>query len=143
MGYNTGRHDKALTLVTASGRCRNSTRPGPLPWSPSRPNGARDTSGWRAGAWVVSAVLVLVMAACGGEELKTVRGAVVDVQESAPFQLSSLDVQDGNGTVWHFEAREFEGFSPPHLREHMVQGLRVSVTYREDGGALVVVAITD
>ena len=91
----------------------------------------------------MSAVLVLAMAACGGEELKTVRGAVVDVQESVPFQLGSVDVQDENGTVWHFEARGFEGVSPPHLREHMVQGLRVSVTYREDGGALVVVTITD
>lgn len=94
--------------------------------------------------YVALVLLVLALAGCGGEEAESVRGAVVDVQESTPFILGSIDVQDEDGKLWHFEARgELEGFTPSHLREHMVQGLPVLVTYDDDGGALVIVSVTD
>ena len=89
------------------------------------------------------AALVLSLVACGGEELQTVRGAIVDVQQSSPFELGSLDLMDESGAVLRFEARGYQGFTPSHLIEHMVQGLPISVTYRRGNGALVIVEIAD
>lgn len=129
MGYNTGTNMTLLRLTVRTTMSRRQVAP--------------DAPGL-SGLYVALAMLVLALAACGGEETESVRGAIVDVQESAPFILGSIDVQDEGGTLWHFEARgELEGFTPSHLREHMVQGLPVSVTYDEDGGTFVVVSITD
>ena len=58
-------------------------------------------------------------------------------------ELVSVDVEDAQGVMWHFVAGGFKGFTPSHLREHMVQGAPVSVRYRKENGTLVIEEITD
>ena len=127
MGYNKERRYEALMPDSAGTMSRRQVQP---------------VAPGRSVLCVALAMLVLALAACGGEGAESVRGAVVDVL--GPFVLGSIDIQDENGKIWHFEARgELEGFTPSHLREHMVQGLPVLVTYDDDGGALVIVSVTD
>ena len=59
--------------------------------------------------------------------------------------LESLTLVDENGTRWMFEARgrQVEGFTPSHVREHMVLGQPVRVTFHRENGALIINDITD
>ena len=52
---------------------------------------------------------------------------------------------DETGKKWHFEAngKTFASFTPSHLNEHMLLGLRVTVVFHEEGEVLVVDDVTD
>ena len=96
-------------------------------------------------------MLVLGSWACGGgtapsadtTQAAEVTGALVGVESPSLLVLDSLDVRDAAGHVWHFLADGYSGFTPSHLREHMVQGLPVTVRYRSEDGGLVLVEVTD
>ena len=89
------------------------------------------------------ASLAIMPVACGEEKTGVVRGVVTGVEAMSLLELRSLDVEDEDGDTWHFEARGFKGYTPSHLREHMVQGLRVAVVYHKEKGAMVIDEITD
>ncbi len=103
----------------------------------------------------VALALLFVMAvaagACGGAtdgataEPESVRGRIVEVVPLGLLDLDSLTIEDSDGNQWRFEARgaRFFSFSPSHLTDHMVQGLPVTVTFKREGGALVVSGIGD
>ena len=90
-------------------------------------------------------------AACGGPsgegllDQETVHGQIVEVVPLGLLDLESITIEDSVGTLWRFEARgaRFSSFSPSHLTEHKVRGLPVTVTFRREGDALVVSAISD
>ena len=87
---------------------------------------------------------LIVLISCDDEAVRTYRGIVVDVKESEPFVLSSINLEGRDGEVKEFRIkREMDGFTPSHLREHMVLGAPVFVRYRDDGGILVIVSISD
>ena len=70
------------------------------------------------------------------------------IMEFAPRSLldfESIKVVDESGTVMEFHSggRRFSHFTPSHIREHMVLGQGVVVSYREDGGEFHIVEITD
>ena len=70
------------------------------------------------------------------------------IMEFAPRSLldfESIKVVDESGTVMEFHSggRRFSHFTPSHIREHMVLGQGVVVSYREDGGVFHIVEITD
>ena len=96
-------------------------------------------------------VLAVTATACGDggaptvETDQTVHGLLVDVVAASLLDLDSITLLDGEGNRLTFDAggRRFDGFSPGHVREHMVQGVPVTVTYREADGRLLVVAISD
>ena len=106
---------------------------------------------------IATAALVLVVAlalgltACGADSgrasqisaAETIRGFIVEVEAKSIVELGSLDVEDPEGVTWHFVGRDFKGVSPSHLREHMVQGLPVSVTFHRENGTLVIEEVTD
>ena len=85
--------------------------------------------------------------ACGGgaDDVETFRGLIVDVAAESLLELTSLTVEAENGTRLTFETRStaIPGFSPSHLREHMVLGLLVTVTFHRDNGAYVLDDLTD
>lgn len=87
----------------------------------------------------------LILGACGDTPERTYRGFVVDVQESAPFVLKSIKLQSEDGEVrqFLFTDKLYDGFTPSHLREHMLLGDPVSVRYRDNDGILVIVSIKD
>lgn len=81
----------------------------------------------------------------GASDVETVSGIIRDVQAASFLELDSLTVEDGSGVVWVLEGRgiALPGFNPSHLRDHMVMGLTVRVSYVEIDGSLLIVAIED
>ena len=75
----------------------------------------------------------------------SVTGSIVRVESLSLVELEVLEVRDESGKVWTFEAQRgrFGSFTPSHLREHQVLGLKVQVQYHEEAGALVIDGITD
>lgn len=73
-----------------------------------------------------------------------VRGRIVEVQASSLLTLTSMAVVDDSGRRWEFVAQGgYQGFPPSHLREHMLLGQPVTVTYRRRGDLLVLVEVAD
>jgi hypothetical protein len=72
-------------------------------------------------------------------------GNITDVQPSSFFGLESLTLVDEDGNQWQFDGRDVAvpGFAASHLREHMILGMAIMVTYENDGGVLVVKDIKD
>ena len=73
-------------------------------------------------------------------------GLITSVEARTLLDLESIEVTDDDGMTLEFHAagRRFVEFTPSHVREHMLQGLGVIVTYREsDDGALHIVNIKD
>ena len=97
---------------------------------------------------LVIAVIAISLSACGDgsgdtPEGSQVRGALIDVDSASLSKLTSIDLRDEAGKDWHFVANGYSGFTPSHLRDHMVQALPVTVTYHEENGNLVIDEITD
>ncbi len=75
---------------------------------------------------------------------ESVRGVLVRVEARSLTELEFLDVRDDTGFVWRFRpGLSYRGFSPSHLREHMVQGLPVTVVYRWKDDAPLMEDVTD
>ena len=97
------------------------------------------------GVAAIAVVALLALGACGGQS-GAVRGHVVDVRSESLLEIESVEIMDGDGKRWRFEAREFSDpadFTPSHLREHMVLGEPVTVRYRNEDGVLVIDDIDD
>ena len=109
-------------------------------------------SGWgpvrleRLSAVLAGAALVL-LASTGcetpGSDGATVAGIVIDVSARSLLEIDTLTIEDGEGAEWRFSGRGYRGVTPSHLRQHMVQVFRVAVTYREEGGELIIEEIRD
>ena len=92
------------------------------------------------------AVVALMASSCGGGSggEKTVRGRVTDVQARSITEVAMLTLEEeATGKVWTFQAEGHIGFTPSHLREHMLQGQLVAVRYQERQGELIAVLVTD
>ena len=72
-------------------------------------------------------------------------GHIVRVESLSLTELAVLEIQDEAGKIWTFEAqgRGFAQFTPSHLREHQVLGLKVQVRYHKEADALVIDGISD
>jgi len=83
--------------------------------------------------------------ACGPDDggQAVVVGRVTEVVSASVTALADLEVIDGEGTLWRFEAHGFVGMTPSHLEEHRVLGTDVRVEYFEEDGRLVIIEITD
>ena len=89
--------------------------------------------------------------ACGSEiqpgtpsaKQSKLTGIVLDVAIGSLTQIETLSVQDDTGAKWNFEAEGYRGWLPSHVRDHMVQGLPIIVTYHEEAGVLLVDEIED
>ncbi len=91
---------------------------------------------------LLAAVVILTMA-CGGGE-RAVRGVVVEVEARSIAEVAILTIEEeGTGKVWTFQADEPVGFTPSHIREHMIQGRLVTVRFRERDGLFIAVLVTD
>lgn len=92
------------------------------------------------------------LSACGDrtaqeprDATESVRGLVLEVKAESLLAFESLTVRDEEGREWTFEAKgkRFAGFTPAHLRDHMLSGLSVEVAFHREGEALVVDDISD
>ena len=83
---------------------------------------------------------------CGGEpDVRTARGYVLRVESKTLLELDFVQVRTEAGETIELSARgkRFPGFSPAHLREHMIQGLPVTVSYHQENGELVLDDVRD
>ncbi len=96
----------------------------------------------RIAAFAAVLATLLLLAGCSDAQ-KTVRGHILDVQASSLTDVASLTLLDAEGKVWRFEAQGNLGFTPSHIREHMMQGEEMTVTYREKGDDLVALRVAD
>ena len=72
-------------------------------------------------------------------------GFIMEFTPRSLLEFESIKVVDELGAVieFHSGGRRFSHFTPSHIREHMVLGHGVVVSYREDGGVFHIVEITD
>ena len=108
---------------------------------------------WTA-RWALTLVVLTALAAgCAGgpdattatEVRQAVSGRIVDLSAPSLLELESLTIRGESGETFTLQAGgvALGQFTPSHLREHMVTGQVVVVTYHVDGGRLVLDAISD
>ena len=104
------------------------------------PNGPRI-----AAMLLLLVAITLLVASCGRSgALKNVRGLLTDVQAHSISQVETLTIEEqGTGDRWTFQVKGDIGFTPSHLRAHMLQAEAVTVTYEERDGRLLAVKVTD
>lgn len=86
----------------------------------------------------------VAIVACG-DDMQSVSGLVVEVVPASLVGLESLTVEDERQVRWTVDGggRTFDGFTPSHLRDHMIQGLRVTLWFEERQGVFVLKEISD
>ena len=102
---------------------------------------------------LIALSLALSSAVCGssengvidGPETISVHGLLQEVEPRSLLEVGSLIVRDDDGRDWVIEGRgtEIAGFSPSHVREHMVLGQPIRVLFHREDGVLVLDDITD
>jgi hypothetical protein len=97
---------------------------------------------------LVTLPLVLLGSACSGSPVDD--GVVIGVVTEVTGDLSGIEsfvVLDAGGDSFKFKPRSgllVMGAPPSHLRDHVVSGEPVTVTYHEDSaGELIADAVTD
>jgi hypothetical protein len=100
---------------------------------------------------ILTAIFAVALACGGGDgtspsgDERTVRGHLTDVKAASLLEIESITVETETGESYVLEAgnRIFSGFTPAHLREHMLQGNMVTVTFHEKGERLVLNDVLD
>tara|TARA_B100000586_G_scaffold56457_1_gene38525 strand:- start:588 stop:911 length:324 start_codon:yes stop_codon:yes gene_type:complete len=94
---------------------------------------------------LIAVIFSIVASSRLGNNLKTVTGQVLIVEQSSITTVSSLTLEDDSGKQWIFEGGGvFSGFTPAHLLEHRALGEPVTVEYEETGsGILRIVHLAD
>jgi hypothetical protein len=72
-----------------------------------------------------------------------VRGVITDLQVRDIAHADWVTVETETRQVLQFKVADSVGFPPSHLREHMLFGEPVTVTYVERGDGLLATEITD
>ena len=103
-------------------------------------------------AMLILMVMIALSLGCGGRgtespaaDERTVRGRLTDVKAASLLEVESFTVETETGESFLLEAdnRIFSGFTPSHLREHMLQGNLVTVTFHQEGERLVLNDVLD
>jgi hypothetical protein len=73
------------------------------------------------------------------------RGFIIAVEARDIGHAETITLRDGQGREHRFQVADSVDahWTPGHLREHMAFGDLITVYYRQDGGALVAMRITD
>ena len=86
---------------------------------------------------------IAVLAGCSGDT-GTVIGRLTDVQSSGLLVLDSIEVIDEDGRFWKLESSgDLSHFTPSHLRQHMVLGEQLKVSFHRESDSLVIDSLTD
>ena len=99
----------------------------------------------------ISAFVIVALVGCDGTPDNpeavhlTFTGLVTSVDSRSLLELESIVVADQSGRVLQFHANgnRFEAFTPSHVREHMLIGDPLVVTYTRSGDRLLIVSLED
>lgn len=102
-------------------------------------------------AWIglliaAATLLVVINSAFGQAPRQTETGLVIAVDSSGLTDVRGFSIRTDEGQTVVFQIGVLENgaqFPPGHLLEHEATGVKVVVTYRGEGGALVAVRIDD
>jgi hypothetical protein len=101
----------------------------------------------RRGVAALALVLALVVAACGGDTLRTETGIVVSVEQTGLAEVAGFTLRTPDGRELTFDTTETRfdaaGFPPQHLQEHRALAEPVRVTYQAKDGTNRVVKLED
>ncbi len=110
-------------------------------------------SRWKTILGLLVIATVAALLACGGDaasdpaapQSQTARGLIRAVEARSLLEIEALTLEVEGGEMLTFESRgrRFVGFTPSHLREHMLQGLPLKVSFHRDGAALVIGSLAD
>lgn len=110
----------------------------------------KGASRWLPAAALFTWLLIGSTIACAGGGISwgtpdpaEVSGVVLDIAGESLTEIESLTVRDGSGVTWKFVAEGYAGMTPSHLRQHMVLGQRITVSFHEAKGAQVIDKIVD
>jgi hypothetical protein len=101
---------------------------------------------------LILAALAALILGCGTEggestsaDERFVRGRLTDVQAASLLEIESITVETESGETYVLEAgnRIFSGFTPSHLREHMLQGNLVTALFEDEGDKLILKDVLD
>jgi hypothetical protein len=98
------------------------------------------------GLLIAAVAAVVVIASTAGTPTHTETGLVVDVEASGLTDVRGFTIRTGDGRTVVFRIGVLENgaqFPPGHLLEHVATGVKVVVTYRQEGGELVATRIDD
>ena len=73
----------------------------------------------------------------------TVTGFVVKLESTSLVDLYSLTVVDESQREWYFLADGYKGFTPSHLKQHMLLGDLVLVVFHIESGEMLIDNIDD
>ena len=80
-------------------------------------------------------------------ECASATGVVLSVDGPSLAEVNGFTLRTVAGRVLHFEIERLElvggGKAAPHLREHQLDGLPITVEYKVDGGRLVALRYRD
>ena len=103
--------------------------------------------GVRAGLLIAAGALVILVASTLGQAPRqTSTGLVVAVDSTGLTDVRGFTLRTGDGRTEVFRIGVLENgaqFPPGHLLEHVATGVKVVVTYRQEGGQLVAIRIDD
>ena len=99
----------------------------------------------------LAVLMVSLAVACGSDPdpeiplaaQSEVTGVILDVAAASLALIETFSVQDDAGARWDFRGEGYRGWLPSHVRDHMVQGAPITVTYHEEDGVLMVNEIED
>ena len=96
------------------------------------------------------AMIALISGACTDvarnkdlNSIQTVSGLVIMVEARAITEIKLVRIIDEEGITWNFTTIRPLDFTPSHLREHMVRGDPVTVTFRKVDDLLVAERLED
>ena len=100
-----------------------------------------------AGLLIAAGALLIVIGSIVGQAPRqTETGLVVAVDSSGLTNVRGFTIRTNDGRTIAFKVGVLENgaqFPPGHLLEHAATGVKVVVTYRQDGGDLVAVRLDD
>lgn len=101
----------------------------------------------RAGLWLAAGcAILLLVGGCGGEKSHSLRGVITDVQAQSILEWESIRVRPATGGELTFKRGpevDLRFWRASHLREHMLTGTAVTVTYKRVGNELVATNLAD
>jgi hypothetical protein len=79
---------------------------------------------------VLSLLIILLIVSSQGEKSDFVEGRIIDFEQTSLTTFSSIRIIDSDGKEWEFHSeKEFIGFFPSHLQEHIVQDYPVKIRF--------------
>jgi hypothetical protein len=77
--------------------------------------------------------------------LDTIRGQITDIRGASLLTFESISIFDDTGREWTFysDGKRFSDFTPSHIREHMLSGASVEISFHRENAYLVIDGIRD